>query len=169
MPRIKWQNYDVEADDDDDENGDKPTTGESHRASPTPAARGPGLRKEEKIFVDVDQPSTAVESDEAHEEIMDKCDFLASEIAHHVEWTEKGIKDRMEDRHTKAMLALIGETFKAPVGGLQGLSEEIRKVVSNLATSAAAQIAALDCKVERLGTPHSTDALERKVEELSAN
>ena len=127
-----------------DNDDDKPTAGESHRASPTPAAKGP--RKGRKLFLDPDRPWSAVESDEAQDEIMEKCDFLANEMAHHAEWTECNIKYRMEAQYTRVMEALVGG-FSGPVGGLKGLSEEIRKAVGSLSTTAATHLAALDCKV----------------------
>ena len=68
-----------------DNDDDKPTAGESHRASPTPAAKGP--RKGRKVFLNPDRPWSEVESDEAQDEIMEKCDFLANEMAHHADVT----------------------------------------------------------------------------------
>ena len=52
--------------------------------------RAPG--RVEKFFLDVDRSWTAVESDEAHEEVLEKFAFLANEVEHHEKWTKRTLR-----------------------------------------------------------------------------
>ena len=77
---------------------------------------------------------------------MEKSDFLANEMPHHCEWTERNIKYKIEDYYIKLLEQLAGGVV-GPVGGLTRLIEENSKTINSLTTTAATQFATLTARL----------------------
>lgn len=78
---------------------------ESKHVSPTPATpkgRGPQLLRK-KVFLEADRSWSALESDEAHEEVLDGLAAIREQVSDEAEWLDKRVRDAISIFRTTSL------------------------------------------------------------------
>ena len=137
--KCEEENCDCDAIDDADDLYEDAS--ESEPSSPTPGEKyaGPSTRDGRKTLREVDRYWTALESETAHDDIVNRLNQIV---------------DRQYNLGYK-------------VRDMVESSKEVSEVTKRLTTTAATQLNALTSKVNLLVKTRNQDPLERKVEELS--